>query len=265
MPRFAANLTLLYPEHPFPERIGAAARDGFAGVECQFPYAWPAAELAARRAEAGVAWVLINTPAGDWAGGERGLAALPGREAEFRRGVDQALAYADALGCHRLHALAGLLPPGASREAAMATYLDNLAWAARPAADAGCTLLVEALNPHDMPGYLLATQADAHRVVQAVGAPNLKVQLDLYHCAMCGGAPATELREALPTGRIGHLQIAGMPGRHEPDDGQLDPRALFALIDSLPDAAELWVGAEYLPRRGAEPGGTSAGLGWMRA
>lgn len=147
----------------------------------------------------------------------------------------------------------------------MVTYLDNLAWAARQAADAGCTLLVEALNPHDMPGCLVATQAEAHRVVRAVGAPNLKVQLDLLHCAMCGDDPATELREALPTSRTGHLQIAGMPGRHEPDDGQLDPRALFALIDSLPEAADLWVGAEYLPRRDAEPGGTSAGLGWMRA
>lgn len=147
----------------------------------------------------------------------------------------------------------------------MATYLDNRAWAARQAAGAGCPLLVEALNPHDMPGYLVATQAEAHRVVQAVGAPNLKVQLDLYHCAMCGGYPAAELRTQLPTGRIGHLQIAGMPGRHEPDDGQLDAGALFALIDSLPEAADLWVGAEYLPRRGAEPGGTSAGLGWMRA
>ena len=171
----------------------------------------------------------------------------------------------DALRCHRLHALAGVLPPSLPREHALDTYLGNLAWAARQAADASCTLLVEALNPHDVPGYLLATQADAHRVVQDVGAPNLKVQLDLYHCAMCGGDPAAELRAQLPTGRIGHLQIAGLPGRHEPDDGRLDPHALFGLIDSFPEATELWVGAEYLPRRGAEPGGTSAGLGWMRA
>lgn len=257
MPRFAANLTLLYTELPFPARIAAAARDGFAGVECQFPYAFDAAELAARAADAGLPWVLINTPAGDWAAGERGLAALPGREAEFRRGVDQALAYADALGCRRLHALAGRVPPGAERAALEATYVANLAWAARQVADAGCTLLVEALNPQDMPGYWLASQDEAHRVVQAVGAPNLKVQLDLYHCAMGGDDPAAELRARWPGGRIGHLQVAGVPGRHEPDAPHMP--ALFALIDALAGHAGEWVGAEYLPA-----GDTRAGLGWLR-
>lgn len=268
MPRFAANLTLLYPELDFPERIAAAARDGFDGVECQFPYEWPAAELAARAAEAGLPWVLINTPAGDWAGGERGLAALPGREAEFRRGVDAALACADALGCRRLHALAGVRPPGVERERCLATYAENLAWAARQAADAGCELLIEPLNARDVPGYLLATQGDAHRWVQAIGAPNLKVQLDLYHCQVSEGDLAHKLRTWLPTGRIGHLQIAGVPGRHEPDHGELNAPFLFALIDSL--AAEhglgpQWIGAEYLPRRGRAPGGTSEGLRWLAA
>jgi hydroxypyruvate isomerase len=266
MPRFAANLSLLYTEHPFPQRISAAARDGFTGVECQFPYAWPAAELAAHRAEAGVAWVLINTPAGDWAAGERGLAALPGRESEFRRGMDQALAWADALGCRRLHALAGVPPPAADPARCMATYLDNLAWAARQAADAGATVLIEPLNPRDVPGYFLSTQAHAHRIVQVLGSPNLKVQMDLYHCQVSEGNLSANLRHYLPTGRVGHLQIAGVPGRHEPDDGELNPRHLMALIDELAegDNADLWVGCEYTPRRGAEPGATTAGLGWMR-
>ncbi|MFO1338743.1 MAG: TIM barrel protein [Burkholderiaceae bacterium] len=268
MPRFAANLSLLYPELPLPERIGAAARDGFAGVECLFPYEWPAAELAARRAEAGVAWVLINTPPGDWAAGERGLAALPGREAEFRRGVEQALAWADALGCRRLHAMAGVPLPGMDRERCWATCAENLAWAARQAVGAGCTVLVEPLNPRDMPGYLLRTQAEAHRLVQALALPNLKVQMDLYHCQVSEGDLTTKLRALLPTGRVGHLQIAGVPERHEPDSGELDCQRLFGLIDELGAASglgELWVGAEYRPRRGAVPGGTTAGLGWLRA
>ena len=267
MPRFAANLSLLYPELDFPARIDAAARDGFAAVEAQFPYNWPAAELAARCTEAGVAWVLINTPAGDWARGERGLAALPGREAEFRRGIDQALAWADALDCRRLHALAGVPPPGADRARCGATYAENLAWAARQAADAGREILIEPLNPRDMPGYWLATQADAHRTVQTIGAPNLKVQMDLYHCQIAEGDLSTKLRRYLPTGRVGHLQIAGVPGRHEPDEGELNARHLFALIDQLAAEAgldDLWIGCEYQPKRGAEPGGTSAGLAWLR-
>ncbi|WP_374569045.1 hydroxypyruvate isomerase family protein [Ideonella sp.] len=268
MLRFAANLTLLYPDLGFAERIGAAARDGFDGLECQFPYDWPAAELAARATEAGLPWVLINTPAGDWARGERGLAALPGREAEFRRGVDTALAYADALGCRRLHTLAGVAPNGVERERCHATYAENLAWAARQAADAGCEILIEPLNPRDVPGYLLGSQAAAHRWVQVIGAPNLKVQMDLYHCQVSEGDLATKLRLHLPTGRVGHLQIAGVPGRHEPDDGELNAPYLFALIDQLTrDAGHgpCWIGAEYHPRRGNTPGATTAGLGWLAA
>jgi 2-dehydrotetronate isomerase len=268
MLRFAANLTLLYPDLAFAERIGAAARDGFDGLECQFPYDWPAAELAARATEAGLPWVLINTPAGNWAGGERGLAALPGREAEFRRGIDTALAYADALGCRRLHTLAGVMPDGADRQRCLATYAENLAWAARQAADAGCDILIEPLNSRDVPSYLLGTQADAHRWVQVIGAPNLKVQMDLYHCQVSEGDLATKLRRHLPTGRVGHLQIAGVPGRHEPDDGELNAPYLFALITQLVTEQGLgpcWIGAEYLPRRGAQRGGTSQGLGWLAA
>ncbi|MEK8032288.1 TIM barrel protein [Ideonella sp. DXS29W] len=268
MPRFAANLSLLYPDLSFPQRIAAAAADGFDGVECQFPYDWPAAELAARATESGLPWVLINTPAGDWQHGERGLAALPGREAEFRRGVDTALAYAHTLGCRRLHVLAGLQPPGVDRSRCLATYADNLAWAARQAADAQATLLIEPLNARDVPGYLLRTQAEAHRWVQTLGIPQLKVQMDLYHCQISEGDLTRRLQHDLPTGRVGHLQIAGVPDRHEPDDGELNAPYLFTLIDTLAATAgqaSPWIGAEYLPRRGTEPGGTSAGLGWLRA
>jgi 2-dehydrotetronate isomerase len=267
MPRFAANISWLYPELPLPERIAAAARDGFPGVEAQFPYDENVAELAARCAESGVAWVLINVPAGDWARGERGLAALPGREGECRRGIDDALAWADALDCRRIHLLAGVPPPGADRARCAATYAENLAWAARQAADAGREILIEPLNPRDVPGYWLTTQAEAHRLVQTLGAPNLKVQMDLYHCQVAEGDLSTRLRRHLPTGRVGHLQIAGVPGRHEPDTGELNHRHLFALIDELAAEAgldDLWVGAEYHPLRGAITGGTSEGLGWMR-
>jgi hydroxypyruvate isomerase len=214
-----------------------------------------------------VAWVLLNTPAGDWERGERGLAALPGREAEFRRGIDQALTWADALSCRRLHALAGVPPRGADRARCGATYAENLAWAARQAADAGREILIEPLNARDVPGYWLATQAEAHRMVQTIGAANLKVQMDLYHCQVAEGDLSNKLRQYLPTGRVGHLQIAGVPGRHEPDSGELNHRHLFALIDQLVAEAglvDLWVGCEYHPQRGAVPGGTSAGLGWLQ-
>ncbi|WP_374673925.1 hydroxypyruvate isomerase family protein [Ideonella sp.] len=269
MPRFAANVSLLYPEWPFADRIAAAAADGFRAVECQFPYAVPAGTLAARLLDEGVSMVLLNAPAGDWAGGERGLAALPGREAECRAGVERALAYAQALGCPRVHLLAGVVPAGMGRDRAEATYLAQLDWAAAQARAAGCELLIEPLNAQDVPGYLLATQAQAHALVQAVGAPNLRVQMDLYHVARTEGDVLAALTTWLPSGRVGHLQVAGVPGRHEPTGGPVDWPAVFARLDALAAAGAApgwsgWVGAEYVPRAGAAPGGTSAGLGWLR-
>jgi len=260
MPRFAANLSLMYTEWAFPARFAAAAEDGFAAVECQFPYAWPAAELAARRADAGVALVLLNAPPGDLAAGERGLAALPGREDDFRRSfAEQALPYAQALGCARVHVMAGVVAPEADPARMRATFVDNLAWAAAQAAPHGVQLLVEPLNPRDMPGYLFSRQAEGHAIVADVGARNVAVQMDLYHCQIVEGDLTARLRHHLdpaqPT-RVGHLQFAGVPDRQEPDRGELDYAWLFETIDAL--GWDGWVGAEYRPR-----GATRDGLAWF--
>ena len=266
MPRFAANLSMLYTEHDFLDRFAAAAADGFEAVEYQFPYAHEPAELARRLADHGLQQVLFNTPPGDWDAGERGLACLPGREAEFRSGVAKALAYAEALGCPRVHLMAGIAPPGADRAPLQATYEANLAWAAELAASAGRCVLIEPINTRDIPGFFLNRQDEAHRTVLAVGAPNLQVQMDLYHCQIVEGDVAMKLRQYLPSGRVGHLQIAGVPERHEPDVGELNHPYLFEVIDALSANGgwDGWVGCEYRPARGAQPGGTSEGLGWFR-
>jgi len=264
MPRFAANLSMLYLEHAFLDRFAAAAADGFEAVEFLFPYAHEPAQLAARLAEHGLQQVLFNAPPGDAQRSEKGLAALPGRASEFRRSIDTALAYAQALRCPRVHVMAGLAPPGVERAKLLATYRANLAWAAQQAGSAGVACLIEPINPRDMPGYVLNRQDEAHRIVQEVGAPNLQVQMDLYHCQIVEGDVATKLRHYLPSGRVGHLQIAGVPERHEPDIGELNYAYLFALIDEVSAACGWsgWLGCEYRPRRGAAAGGTSAGLGW---
>ena len=277
MPRFAANLSLLYTELPFLDRFEAAARDGFEAVEYLFPYAFDLAELLARLKANGLQQVLFNAPPGGtdapgidaaWAAGARGTASVPGREAEFRAGVQLALRYADVLDCPRIHCMAGLLAEsatGASQtSAARSVYVSNLRWAASEAAKSGRTILIEPINPRDMPRFFLNRQDEAHAVVQEVGAPNLQVQMDLYHCQIVEGDVAMKLRQYLPTGRVGHLQIAGVPERHEPDVGELNCAYLFDVIDEV--AAQCgwqgWVGCEYRPRLGAEPGGTSRGLGW---
>jgi hydroxypyruvate isomerase len=266
MPRFAANLSMLYNEHAFLDRFAAAAADGFQAVEYLFPYGFDARELAQRLADQGLQQVLFNAPPGDWDAGERGLACLPGREAEFRRGFAQALGYAQALNCPRIHVMAGLAPAGTERAALQATYEANLAWAAEQARSAGRDVLIEPINLRDMPGFFLNRQDEAHRVVQALGAPNLKVQMDLYHCQIVEGDVATRIRQHLPTGRVGHLQIAGVPMRHEPDQGELHSAYLFDVIDEVALACgwQGWIGCEYRPARGSEPGATSAGLDWLR-
>ncbi len=266
MPRFAANLSMLYNEHAFLDRFAAAAADGFKAVEYLFPYAFEAADIAARLQGNGLQQVLFNAPPGDWDAGERGLACLPGREAEFRAGFAQALAYADALQCPRIHVMAGLAPEGVERAALQATYEANLAWAAEAAQDAGRQVLIEPINTRDIPGFFLNRQDEAHRIVMAIGAPNLKVQMDLYHCQIVEGDVAMKLRQYLPTGRVAHLQMAGVPQRHEPDMGELHHPYLFQVIDELTAAGQWdgWVGCEYRPARGAVPGGTSSGLGWMK-
>ncbi len=262
MPRFAANLSMLYNELDFLDRFDAAAADGFTAVEYLFPYAWTPEQLASRLQTNGLQQVLSNAPPGDWDGGERGLACLPGREAEFAEGVTQALRYAQALHCPRVHVMAGKVPEGVSPEQARATYVTNLRAAAPRAAAVGVKLLIEPINQRDMPGFFLSWQAQAHELIAEIGADNVQVQMDLYHAQIMEGDLAMKLRQYLPTGRVGHLQIAGVPERHEPDVGEIHHPYLFALIDEL--GFDGWIGCEYRPRRGAVPRGTSDGLGWVR-
>jgi len=267
MPRFAANLSMLYNEHAFLDRFDAAAKDGFRAVEYLFPYQHAASALADRLADNGLQQVLFNAPPGDWDRGERGLACLPGREREFRSGLLQALQYAQTLNCPRVHVMAGLAPPEADRQQLEHTYTANLAWAAEQAAASGREILIEPINSRDMPRFFLVRQDEAHRIVAAVGAPNLKVQMDLYHCQIVEGDAAMKIRHYLPTGNVGHLQIAGVPMRHEPDLGELHYPYLFDVIDEVAASCHWqgWVGCEYRPARGIAPNATTAGLGWLRA
>jgi hydroxypyruvate isomerase len=265
MPKFAANLSMLYPELDFLDRFEAAARDGFRAVEYLFPYACDARELKARLKAHGLQQVLFNAPPGDWDKGEKGLACLPGREEEFRASVGKALEYARVLECPRIHVMAGLAPQGAARADLRRQYVANLAFAAKEAAKDGIDCLVEPINTRDIPGFFLNRQDEAHAIVQEVGAPNLKVQMDLYHCQIVEGDVAMKIRELLPTGRVGHFQVAGVPQRHEPDVGELNYAYLFGVIDEVSAQCgwQGWVGCEYRPARGATAGGTSAGLGWF--
>ncbi|HEV7914395.1 MAG TPA: 2-oxo-tetronate isomerase [Albitalea sp.] len=257
MPRFAANLSMMYTEHAFLDRFAAAASDGFRAVEYLFPYAFDRAELAQRLADASLTQVLFNAPPGDADAGERGMACLPGREDQFRRSfVEQALPYAKALNCPRVHVMAGLVPPGSDAAALRTTYVANLAWAAQQAACDGVDVLIEPINTRDIPRYFLNRQDHAHEIVAEVGTSNLKVQMDLYHCQIVEGDVAMKLRRYLPTGRVGHIQIAGVPERHEPDAGELHHGYLFQVLDELGWSGH--VGCEYRPRAG-----TSAGLAWF--
>jgi hydroxypyruvate isomerase len=256
MPRFAANLTFLFTEVPFLDRFGEAARAGFRAVEFAFPYDTPTAEIAARIDEHRLECVLINAPPGDWNAGERGIASLPGREHDFADSVATALRYAHALGCSRIHVMSGIVPPGADagqRARQRSVLVRNLRLACDEAQRRGVTLLIEALNPRDVPGYLFSTQAEAHAIREEVGAQNLLVQMDFYHTQIVEGDLARKLERWLP--QIGHIQIAGVPGRHEPDVGEVNYAWLLGRVDELGYAG--WVGCEYRPLRG-----TTAGLGW---
>ena len=255
MPKFAANLSMMYQEHPFLERFGAAAKDGFKGVEFLFPYEHPAAEIRARLDAHGLTQALFNGPPGNWTAGERGLASLPGREDEFRRGVATALDYARVLGNDRLHLMAGLIKPDEDRALHRATYVRNLEYAAKQAASAAVTIVIEPINTRDIPGFFLNRQDEAHTLCAEIGAPNLKVQMDFYHCQIVEGDLAMKLRKHIAG--VGHVQIAGVPERNEPHTGEINYPYLFRLLDELGYAG--WVGCEYRPK-----GGTSAGLGWLK-
>jgi len=255
MPKFAANLTMMFTEVPFQERFPAAAKAGFSGVEFLFPYDYPVTEIARWLKEAGLKSVLFNLPPGDFAGGERGVASLPGRQEEFRAGVAAAIEYALAMGTPTLHAMAGLLPVGADRSRYRAVYVENLAYAAKTLAEHDLTLVIEPINSRDIPGYFLNTQAEGHAICQEVGAPNLKVQMDFYHAQIVEGDLSMTFTKYLD--RIGHVQIASVPARHEPDEGEVNYRHVFKLLDELGYAG--WVGCEYRPR-----GKTEDGLGWLK-
>lgn len=257
--RFAANLSLLYPELPFLDRFAAARADGFRGVEIQFPYDLAAAEdIATRLREHSLTQALINAPPGDSVAGERGIAALPGRERDFEHSIELALDYARTLSCTRIHVLAGVAAEGMDRGTMRAVYVSNLRKAAARFAQHGVTALIEPINPRDVPGYFLSRQKDAHELLAEVGAPNLRVLMDFYHAQIVEGDLATTFAQYRH--QVGHVQIAGVPGRNEPDSGEVNYPYLFERMRRLGYTG--WIGCEYRPAL-PEPGGTSAGLGWF--
>jgi hydroxypyruvate isomerase len=251
---FAANLTFLWTELPFLDRFAAAADAGFSRVEYMFPYEHPAADVRARLDAAGLEQVLFNLPAGDWAAGDRGLASDPARVDEFRAGVEQALAYAEVLDVEQLNCLAGLRLDGVEPAVQWATLTDNVRHAARRLKSAGRRLLVEPVNTFDVPGFMLPTTDDALRLIDEVGEPNVLLQFDAYHVRRMEGDPATRLAPLLE--RVGHVQVADDPGRHQPGTGEIDFGALFELLDDAGyDGA---IGLEYVPVPD-----TAGSLGWI--
>lgn len=250
--RFSANLSFLFPEHDFLDRFGAAARAGFAGVEFHFPYAHDKAVLAEVVLTSGVEVVLFNLPAGNWAAGDRGIACQPGRKAEFQDGVGRAIEYAEALGCTRLNCLAGI--PATMQGKAVDTLVDNLEFAAAVTQRAGIRLMLEPLNTRDNPGYLVPTTRDALQVLDAVDSRNLFLQYDVYHAQVMEGDLARTLETNIA--RIGHLQVADNPGRHEPGSGEINFPFLFARLRELGYAG--WIGCEYQPS-----GDTLDSFGWL--
>jgi hydroxypyruvate isomerase len=254
MPKLAANLSLLFPQLPFPERFAAAAQAGFRYVEYQFPYSFGSAqEIAGRARDAGVEVVLHNLPAGDAAKGDRGIACQQARAGEFREGVDRAIEYAKAAGCPRLNALAGIPPQGLDREKARQTLIENLRYAAGRLKAAGLTLLTEPCNTRTIPGFFLNSSKQGIEVIDAAGADNLMLQYDVFHMQIVEGDLAKTIERLLA--RIGHIQIADVPDRNEPGTGEINFPWLLEHIDRL--GYQGWIGAEYIPK-----GDTAQGLQW---
>jgi hydroxypyruvate isomerase len=254
MPTFAANLTFLWTELPFLDRFDAARQAGFGHVEYMFPYEHPVDDIRARLDDNGLEQVLFNLPAGDWAAGDRGIASDPGRVDEFRVGVDQAVNYAAALAPGQLNCLAGLTLDGADPAEQWATLVANVGYAAQRLAGAGRRLLIEPVNTFDVPGFLLPTTDDALRLINEVDEPNVAVQFDAYHVQRMEGDPATRLGPLLD--RVGHVQVADNPGRHQPGTGEIDFDALFGLLDETGYTGA--IGLEYVPAPD-----TSASLSWL--
>lgn len=256
MPRFAANLSMLFTEHAFLDRFEAAARAGFRAVEFLFPYAHEAQAIRARLQAHRLELVLHNLPAGDWDAGERGIACHPDRVAEFRDGVERALDYARVLGVRQLNCLAGKAPAGVDEAVLHRTLVDNLRHAANRLRTAGLRLLVEPINTYDIPGFYLNRTSQALALIDEVGADNLHLQYDLYHAQRTEGELAATLQRHLP--RIAHIQVADNPGRHEPGTGEIAYGFLFEHLDRI--GYDGWVGCEY-----KAAATTEAGLGWMTA
>lgn len=256
MPKFAANLSMLFTDLPFLDRFGAARAAGFDAVEFLFPYAWPAAQIAAQLRQHDLQLVLFNLPPGDWDAGDRGMACDQARIEQFRASVDSARDYALALGVTQVHCMAGKVPPGLLHDAARATYLGNLRYAAGQLQPHGIDVLIEPINHFDMPGYFLNGSRQALDIIAESGCPNLFLQYDIYHMQRMEGELSNTIRANLA--QIRHLQVADNPGRHEPGTGEINYRHLFALLDTL--GYDGWLGCEYLPA-----GDTRAGLGWRTA
>ncbi len=254
MPKFAANLTMLFNEVDFPARFAEAAKAGFTGVEYLFPYAYGKTELRALLDEHQLVQVLHNLPAGDWDAGERGIACHPDRVGEFQDGVGRAIDYATALGCRQVNCLAGITPDGVEPGRVRETFVDNLRFAAGRLGEAGIRLLAEPINTRDIPGFYLCNTRQALDIFDAVGSDNLFLQYDIYHMQIMEGdlAPTIERQRE----RIAHMQLADNPGRHEPGTGEINYAFLFDFIDAI--GYQGWIGCEYKPQAG-----THEGLGWF--
>jgi hydroxypyruvate isomerase len=255
MPKFAANLTMLFNEQPFLERFGAAARAGFKGVEFLFPYEFEPQQVHEQLEKHQLEMVLHNLPAGNWAGGERGIACHPGRVGEFEQGVETALAYASVLGTQRINCLVGIQPDNVERSAAQQTLVRNLRFAAAALKQAGIPLLIEAINTYDIPGFFLSRTRQGLELIEEVGSDNLFLQYDIYHMQRMEGELANTIRNHLSV--IRHVQLADNPGRFEPGTGEINYRYLLKHLDEI--GYDGWVGCEYKPRAGTE-----AGLGWRQ-
>lgn len=256
MPRFAANLTMLFTELPFMERFEAAAKAGFKAVEYLFPYAYDKKELTAALRANGLQQVLHNLPAGNWDGGERGIGCHPDRVGEFREGVGMAIDYATALGCPKLNCLLGKLPAGVSPDQARKTAVENLRFAAKELQSAGIMLLIEPINHFDIPGFFLTRTDQAMSIIDEVGSTNLLLQYDIYHAQRMEGELGATIAKNMA--RIGHIQLADNPGRGEPGTGEINYAWLFKHIDAAGYAG--WIGCEYKPKSD-----TVNGLGWRTA
>ncbi|UXI04519.1 hydroxypyruvate isomerase [Photobacterium sp. TY1-4] len=254
MPKFAANLSMLFTEHDFLDRFEAAAKAGFDGVEYLFPYDYPAEVIKSCLADNQLQQVLFNLPAGDWEAGDRGIAVDPTRVEAFRDGVPLAIEYAKALGCTQVNCLAGIVPDGVSEQQAHATLVDNLRFAAQALEAEGIRLVIEAINTRDIPGFFLNTTAQGKAIIAEVGSANLSLQYDIYHMQIMEGDLAITLQENL--GQIAHVQLADNPGRHEPGTGEINYPFVLSHLDLLGYAG--WVGCEYKPKTT-----TLEGLNWL--